>query len=188
MSDQTAPEPTMEEILASIRRIISEDDAPKGEGAEAETVAVSPEEEEDVLELTERAHEEAPAETGEEVMAPPEPEAPPVAEAQPEPVREPEPFRQPEPVRAAEPAAPPPIAPAAREEPLLSRRAAVSAASSFRELSAAAQPPRESRTLEDLAREMMQPMLRQWLDDHLPRIVENAVREEVERISRSRVG
>ena len=35
MSEQTAPEPTMEEILASIRRIISEDDAP---AAEAETI------------------------------------------------------------------------------------------------------------------------------------------------------
>ena len=35
MSDQAAPEPTMEEILASIRRIISEDDAPAE--AEAET-------------------------------------------------------------------------------------------------------------------------------------------------------
>ena len=170
MSDQTAPEPTMEEILASIRRIISEDDAPKGEG---EQMAAAPaDEEEDVLELTERAHEEDPAETGEEVMAPPEPEAPPFVEA------------RPEPVRAAEPVVPPP----AREEPLLSRRAATVAASSFRELSAAAQPPRESRTLEDLAREMLQPMLRQWLDDNLPRIVESAVREEVERISRSRVG
>ena len=37
MTDQTAQEPTMEEILASIRRIISEDDAP------AETAAASPE-------------------------------------------------------------------------------------------------------------------------------------------------
>ena len=178
MSDQTAPEPTMEEILASIRRIISEDDAPKGEAGEQ---AAAPEDgEEDVLELTERAHEEAPAETGEEVMAPPEPETPPVVETRPEP------FREPEPVRAAEPVAPPPMA--AREEPLLSRRAATSAASAFRELSAAAQPPRESRTLEDMARELLQPMLREWLDENLPRIVENAVREEVERISRSRVG
>ena len=37
MTDQTAQEPTMEEILASIRRIISEDDAP------AETAAAAPE-------------------------------------------------------------------------------------------------------------------------------------------------
>ena len=36
MSDQTSQEPTMEEILASIRRIISEDDVPADEGAPAE--------------------------------------------------------------------------------------------------------------------------------------------------------
>ena len=35
MSEQTSQEPTMEEILASIRRIISEDDAPAGEEGEA---------------------------------------------------------------------------------------------------------------------------------------------------------
>lgn len=180
MSDQTAPEPTMEEILASIRRIISEDDAPKGEGQQADAQSDSADEGEDVLELTERAHEEAPAESGEEVMAPPEPEAPPVLEAQPEPAS------QPEPVRAAEPVARAPMAP--REEPLVGRRAATVAASAFRELSAVAQPPRESRTLEDIARELLEPMLREWLDHNLPRIVESAVREEVERISRSRVG
>ena len=167
----------MEEILASIRRIISEDDAPKGEDVEAAAPAAIDDEEDDVLELTERAHEDDPAQSGEEVMAPPEPEAPPVMESQPEPYREPEPARtfRPEPA---------PI----REEPLISPRAATVAASAFRELSAAAQPPRESRTLEDLAREMLEPMLRQWLDENLPRIVESAVRDEVERISRSRVG
>ncbi|HEX5776409.1 MAG TPA: DUF2497 domain-containing protein [Caulobacteraceae bacterium] len=181
MSDQTAPEPTMEEILASIRRIISEDDAPKGDGVDAAAPAATDDEEDDVLELTERAHEDDPAQSGEEVMAPPEPEAPPVMESRPEPYREPEPSRayQPEPV------APRPMT---REEPLISPRAATVAASAFRELSTAAQPPRESRTLEDLAREMLEPMLRQWLDENLPRIVESAVRDEVERISRSRVG
>src|SRR5690349_9266709 len=70
MSDQTSQEPTMEEILASIRRIISEDDVPAEEGAPAEAEAepepapveaaapiFEPEPEEDddgVLELTER--------------------------------------------------------------------------------------------------------------------------------------
>ena len=68
MSDQTAPEPTMEEILASIRRIISEDDAPKGDVAQASAAA---DEDDDVLELTERADEAPPAESGEEIMAPP---------------------------------------------------------------------------------------------------------------------
>src|ERR1700722_19201465 len=47
MSEQTSQEPTMEEILASIRRIISEDDAPAAEEAEAapaeEPAAVAPE-------------------------------------------------------------------------------------------------------------------------------------------------
>jgi len=62
------------------------------------------------------------------------------------------------------------------------------AASAFRELSAATTPAGNGRTLEDLAREMMGPMLREWLDQNLPRIVEAAVRDEVERISRSRVG
>ena len=38
MSDQSAPEPTMEEILASIRRIISEDDAPAEAEIEPESV------------------------------------------------------------------------------------------------------------------------------------------------------
>ena len=101
----------------------------------------------------------------------------------------PEPYSEPEPARAFRPE-PEPMTPrsATREEALISPRAATVAASAFRELSAAAQPPRESRTLEDLAREMLEPMLRQWLDENLPRIVESAVRDEVERISRSRVG
>jgi cell pole-organizing protein PopZ len=41
MSEQTAQEPTMEEILASIRRIISEDDAPAAAG---EAAAEAPDE------------------------------------------------------------------------------------------------------------------------------------------------
>ncbi|HEX2801693.1 MAG TPA: DUF2497 domain-containing protein, partial [Phenylobacterium sp.] len=40
MSEQTSQEPTMEEILASIRRIISEDDAPPAE--EGETAGAEP--------------------------------------------------------------------------------------------------------------------------------------------------
>jgi uncharacterized protein len=40
-----------------------------------------------------------------------------------------------------------------------------------------------SRTLEDLVREMLQPILRVWLDDNLPSMVERLVRVEIERIS-----
>jgi uncharacterized protein len=40
-----------------------------------------------------------------------------------------------------------------------------------------------SRTLEDLVRAMLQPMLKVWLDDNLPGIVERLVRVEIEQIS-----
>ena len=40
-----------------------------------------------------------------------------------------------------------------------------------------------SRTLENLVREMLQPMLKVWLDDNLPGIVERLVRFEIEQIS-----
>jgi len=42
------------------------------------------------------------------------------------------------------------------------------------------------RTLEDLVREMLKPMLKSWLDDNLPNIVERLVRAEIERVSRGR--
>ena len=45
-----------------------------------------------------------------------------------------------------------------------------------------------SRTLEDLVREMMRPMLKTWLDDNLPGLVERIVRAEIERVSRGRTG
>lgn len=153
----------MEEILASIRRIISEDEAPQDE----ETVeAGAYEEEEGVSESldVEVAAQRARA-IHEEVRAP-----------------EPEPQPEPEPVRAQP-------APAASHEPLVSRAAASAAASAFGQLSAAVTQPRgSSPTIEDLVREMLQPMLRDWLDKNLPAIVQAAVRDEVDRISRGRVG
>ena len=45
---------------------------------------------------------------------------------------------------------------------------------------------RESRTLEDIVKDMMRPMLRDWLDDNLPPLVERLVREEIQRVSRGR--
>jgi uncharacterized protein len=45
-----------------------------------------------------------------------------------------------------------------------------------------------ARTLEDLVREMLRPMLKVWLDDNLPGLVERLVRAEIERVSRGRVG
>ena len=149
----------MEEILASIRRIISEDEAPQGEeGVETHGY------EED------KAEPEA-VETADES-----------ASAIQEEFRAPEPEPEPEPVRA-EPA------PLTSHEPLVSRAAASAAASAFGQLTAAVTQPRGgSPTIEELVREMLQPMLCDWLDKNLPAIVQAAVRDEVDRISRGRVG
>jgi uncharacterized protein len=43
-----------------------------------------------------------------------------------------------------------------------------------------------ARTLEDLVKEMLRPMLRSWLDDNLPGLVERIVKAEIERVSRGR--
>jgi cell pole-organizing protein PopZ len=172
----------MEEILASIRRIISEDDAPPAEAAEAhheeepaaafEPAAPEPEPEpepahEDVLELTERV--EPPAETVGDLD-----------------VYEPAPAPKPAPAPAPAPA-PVAFTPREPEERLVSEPSASVAASHFDNLSAAIAMPAAGRTLEDLTRELLRPLLKAWLDENLPRIVEAKVTEEVERISRSRV-
>ena len=41
-----------------------------------------------------------------------------------------------------------------------------------------------ARTLEDLVKEMLRPMLKSWLDDNLPGLVERIVKSEIERVSR----
>jgi uncharacterized protein len=172
----------MEEILASIRRIISEDDAP----AEPEAAAAPPEPapepdpepepapepelevsaDDDVLDLTD----------------PIEPESEP----------EPEPFESVGDIDVYPPVTPEPDpAPPAfnREdaaENLVGDHAAGLAASAFGSLSAAVLMPRDGRTLEDVVRELLKPLLKGWLDENLPRIVEAKVEEEVQRIARGR--
>ncbi|WP_428149105.1 DUF2497 domain-containing protein [Brevundimonas sp.] len=195
MTDTTAQEPTMEEILASIRRIISEDDAPAAEAAPTpqpepveeaspalmdETPSIQePEPEEEILDLTDRYEAPAAQTIGDlDVTAPADPE--------------PEPF----PTSFAEPERP-----AAREsEPstssvpydsLVGESAAAASASAFAGLSAAFRQPEPvptggvGPTIDDLARSLLRPMLKDWLDANLPGIVEAAVKKEVERISRS---
>jgi cell pole-organizing protein PopZ len=41
-----------------------------------------------------------------------------------------------------------------------------------------------ARTLEDIVKEMMRPMLREWLEQNLPSVVERVVRAEIERVAR----
>jgi cell pole-organizing protein PopZ len=43
-----------------------------------------------------------------------------------------------------------------------------------------------ARTIEDLVKEMLQPMLKSWLDENLPGLVERLVRAEIDRVTRGR--
>ena len=187
MSDQTQ-EPTMEEILASIRRIISEDDAPAAEEApavaapepEPEPVAAAPEPVADVWETPDEVDEEIEAEEEEEILELTD-------RVQPEETLGDLEVYSPPP--APEPVAAPPAAaftPPAGDS-LVSAPAASAAASAFGQLSAAISMPRDGRTLEDVVRELLNPLLAAWLDQHLPAIVQAKVEEEVERIARGRV-
>jgi cell pole-organizing protein PopZ len=70
-------------------------------------------------------------------------------------------------------------------ESLLSEEATSAAATAFGAL-AHTVLTKNARTLEDLVGEMLRPMLKSWLDDNLPTIVERLVRAEIERVSRGR--
>jgi cell pole-organizing protein PopZ len=77
----------------------------------------------------------------------------------------------------------PPSCPAS--DAMISPETTSVAASSFNRLSEQISG-RESteRSIDDLARELLHPMLKQWLDQNLPRLVEKLVREEIERVAR----
>ncbi len=184
-------EPTMEEILASIRRIISEDEPEGGEAADAsaaveadaadeepadaDDVALEPvaaaalddpepldEAAEDVLDLTDRIEED----TDEDLMV-----IDTVPEAAPEPV-----------VEAATPAAEPDAGP----EQIVSEPVAAATAGAFGALISnllVSSRSGEGKTLEDLVSELLRPMLQDWLDSNLRDIVEARVADEVEKIS-----
>ena len=204
MTDQTAQEPTMEEILASIRRIISEDDAPV-DAAPVPAAAAEPSpalmdetpsvqepaaSEDDVLELTDRYEAPAAEVIGDlDVAAPPEE----VVAHEPEPAPEPEPEPFPTAWSEPEPAPAPAPVSAPSYDSLVGDSAAASAASAFAGLSAALKKPEPAEiptggvgpTIDDLARALLKPMLKEWLDANLPGIVDSAVRKEVERIARN---
>ena len=242
-----AQEPSMEEILASIRRIIADDDSGKAKSAEASAAKPA-----------------APALASRPVAAPPPP--PPMSPPMPRPVPvvankqedvdamladldsapmaavkpAPAPVAPPKPVETT--AAPPPPAPDVLD--LTEAMAAQAPSPDFRTIDGASDvvfaersvdqmPPvaetrvaapeqrrpvaqsaipdhslissatmtavdsafnslahtvlgNNARTLEDLVKEMLRPMLKSWLDDNLPGLVERIVRAEIERVSRGR--
>jgi len=86
---------------------------------------------------------------------------------------------------------PPPVRPFEESEPLqpqqplMSQQTSTAVNSAFNAL-AQTVLSNNARTLEDLVKEMLRPMLRSWLDDNLPGLVEKIVRAEIERVSRGR--
>jgi cell pole-organizing protein PopZ len=221
-----AQEPSMEEILASIRRIIADDDgskpkveakpepkpeppaakvppkpapppappppAPVGAAMGQDDIDAMlagldepaaeppppppppPPPEEDVLELTEAMQ--APAAPGFRTI---EAHQDVVFEEAADP--EPPPRRRPDPPRPAPPSRPSPLA----ETDIMSSATAAAVDSAFNAL-AHTVLVQNAKTLEDLVKEMLRPMLQHWLDNNLPTLVERLVRQEIERVARGR--
>jgi cell pole-organizing protein PopZ len=78
-----------------------------------------------------------------------------------------------------------PAAPAAPSQPILSQSTVSAVESAFNTL-AHTVLSNNARTLEDLVKEMLRPLLKSWLDDNLPGLVERIVKAEIERVSRGR--
>ena len=217
----------MEEILASIRRIIADDDAskttkppdpvaaapsrpaspPRASGlppappppavansqddidamlANLDTPAAAPAS--DVLDLTEAMAAPAPAadagpaatfrtiDAASDVI---------FTDRAPDPPAEPAVRIIEEPRRPATPA-PAPAAPApVLDRGLVSTSTMAAVDSAFNSL-AQTVIGQNARTLEDLVKEMLRPLLKSWLDDNLPGVVDRIVRAEIERVSRGR--
>ncbi len=206
-------EPSMEEILASIRRIISDDGEEGAPAADDTGAAAEPaaEAEEDVLELTQVVDEEPAAEPEDETETEPaaaEPEEAPEEEAAlPDPPDEPDPEAVPseddeielrEEIQPAEPAAPA-EAPAPVEAPaegnqLISDAPAAATTGSLSNLAAAVDMAHATaigtagRGIEDLVKEVVRPMVKEWLDANLPGLVERLVEREISRLSRNAEG
>ena len=73
---------------------------------------------------------------------------------------------------------------AAPEAGLMSREATAAVGSAFNTLTETVK--KHEPTLEDVVRETLSPMLKSWLDENLPRVVERMVRAEIERVTRGR--
>ena len=200
---ETEQEPSMEEILASIRRIISDDD----DQSKTEENQVDPDPAEPEEALEEQELEQAPSAA--DVVAPAtEPEddddddddevldLTDMDVADPEPLFEQQAYQAPvPPVAAPEPRAPlapplaPPPVPQQERDKLVSTPQASEAIGEFTKLGNKLNEDVKELpigngavTLEELTRELVRPMLKEWLDQHLPITVERLVREEIERL------
>jgi uncharacterized protein len=196
-------EPSMEEILASIRRIIADDDANKGPPRAPEPPKAQPEPPppRSRVEVDTRAAMDVPSPLDGATMADQASDILDLTESMAAP------MPQPPPANSPVSAMPNPAAqfrtidgssdvgfdetserPASRidgQGQLISSETSAAVDSAFNAL-AQTVLVQNARTLEDLVREMLRPMLKTWLDDNLPGTVERLVRAEIERVSRGR--
>lgn len=173
-AQEDGAEPSMEDILASIRRILAEEE----EEGESEDAAAP---------VAESAPEPEPEPEPEPVMAAPPPPPPPAVAPPPPP--------------PAAMAPPPPPMPSEMEEileltpdmvampELVSSPTFQSGADMLSELAKAILDQRDlsvggSRdiTLETMVREMLKPILREWLDRNLPYLIERLVKKEIDKM------
>lgn len=200
----------MDEILASIRRIISDDHSiarkaaasmpSRSRAAVAEPVALPPDVEPLAVRIGAADDDLSFSEPSAEAVgsAPPaQSEAPDMSDfsyspsAQPQPAPRRAEGRDAPTIRApsarpsdAEPAASRPFAESPRRKDLVSPAVDAAVTAAFESLGDLVLPTHE-RTVEDLVKEILRPMLKSWLDDNLPQIVERLVRQEIERMSRN---
>ena len=149
MSDDTGQEPSMEEILASIRKIISEDgeDTEEDEVTEPGPEPAPAPEGNDAIELTDQVVPPPPAELEEITL----------------------------------------IDEVVEDDVLVSAATTAVGASAFAQLTGARDLAMRlggvDRTLEALVKELMRPMLRDWLEANLPAVVERLVQREIDKMS-----
>ena len=188
-------EPSMEEILASIRRIIADDTPEAGKAAAPATPAVAPQAAAQPAPVQQAGAAPNAAMSQDDIdamLADQAADEPGILELN-DPVRDaqatPPGFRQ---VPASdvmfreedqEPERPSYSSPPAAQGGLLSAETNAAVTAAFGSL-ATTMLTENSRTIEDLVKEMLRPMLKAWLDDNLPGMVERMVRAEIDRVAR----
>ncbi|MGD9639285.1 MAG: DUF2497 domain-containing protein [Alphaproteobacteria bacterium] len=193
MTEANSQDPSMEDILSSIRRILSEDEEAGGEEASAAPEEVFAEEIQQEVAFEEPVEEFAPIEEevvdeqfgqdgidqmfDEPVFEEPIPE---------EPIFEEPVFEEPEEVLELTDSMA--YNESYDEDSIISKPAATATACSLAELAKAVASDRnlglggQGVTLEELVKQMLKPFLKEWLDANLPYVVERIVKKEIARV------
>lgn len=201
----TEEEPSIEEILDSIRQIISDDEdeesaetsAPEPAAEEPAAEEPSTEGQDDILELTEKIEEPTDTEVNNEeaLEQKVDLESNPSIEEQPEP-EESQVSEEPESIEIdmaeieddtdfEEITSEPKVSEDSQTtDSILTDKARSAALEGFTELAKKTAVEHKGITLEDIVRSELNPLLRVWLDKHLPPIIDKLVQQELSRISK----